>query len=299
MNTESRLTEKVPLPGDDREVIAYFLGELPAERQSRLEDACFDSEEFAAFVTAVESELIDEYARGGLTAIERQHFERNYLVNDQRIARVEFAVYLRRQFAPDYLPQRESGRRWLRSFFTPAVLKWATAFASILLGWWAISTMLGQRTRAPKDEVITQVTQKQTTEPTPSATTAPSPRPSPNVVTGRVIAAITLTAGSSRDNSRPTPVLKLSSITTAADFRLILEGETYTRYRAELQTRDGRAIWREGKLKPQTNAGSQREILVRAPAGKLADGDYVLYLYGIDKDGESAPNDYSFRVIRD
>jgi hypothetical protein len=113
MNTETKLPEKVPLPGDDREVIAYFLGELPAERQSRLEDACFDSEEFAAFVTAVESELIDEYARGGLTAIERHQFERNYLVNDQRIARVEFAGYLRRQFTPAYSPQRaESGRRW-------------------------------------------------------------------------------------------------------------------------------------------------------------------------------------------
>jgi hypothetical protein len=159
--------------------------------------------------------------------------------------------------------------------------------------------MLVQRARAPKDEIITQVTPTQTTEPTPSATSAPSPTPSATVIIGRVFAAITLTAGSSRDNSRPTPVLKLSSNTTAADFRLILDGETYTRYRAELQTRDGRTIWREGKLKPQTSTGSQREILVRAPAGKLADGDYVLYLYGIDKDGESAPSDYSFRVIRD
>jgi hypothetical protein len=114
-----------------------------------------------------------------------------------------------------------------------------------------------------------------------------------------VFATITLTAGSYRDNNQPMPVLKVSSDASAADIRLILDGETYPRYRAELQTRDGRTILRAENCKPRAGAGSQRAILVRAPAGKLTDGDHVLYLYGIDKDGESAPSDYSFRVIRD
>lgn len=292
MNSENRLTETIPPPGDDRQVVAYFLGELAADEQARLEEACFNDEQFAEFVFAIESELIDEYARGGLTATERQRFEQNYLTSDQRLARVEFAVHLNRQFKPAPAPQPADRSWWQKLFASGGLrsLQWAVAAVALLsLGGLAARWLLINPGTVPGPN-ITQVTPTPDVTPSASPVLSPSPVVTPNA--RPVFATITLLAGNPRDAGQPMPVLKLPPNATAADIRLRPDGPTYPRYRAELKTRAG-TLWQVDNLKPNQSA-----IPVRIPADKLKDGDYNLLLYGRDKDGEVTPSDYSFRVIR-
>lgn len=294
MNSENKHAETFHSVGDDRQVAAYFLGELPPEEQARLEEACFNDEQFAEFVFAVESELIDQYARGGLTATERQHFEQNYLINDQRLARVEFAVHLRRQFKPTPAPQPQStNRRWWQKLFASDGshhLQWAvTGLALLLFGGLTVRWLFIKPTSDPN--IIVQVTP--TPDVTPSALPLTSPSPSPTATSPPrpVFATITLLAGNQRDGQRM-PVLKLPANATAAELRLRLDGSTYPRYRAELTTRDG-VLWRADNLKL-----NQTIIPIRIPADRLKDSNYTVVLYGRDEKGEAEPSDYSFRVVR-
>jgi hypothetical protein len=298
MNSANRHTETLTPFGDDRQVIAYFLGELPVEEQTRLEEACFNDEQFAEFIFTVESELIDEYARGGLTATERQHFEQNYLINDQRLERVKFAVHLQRQFkpAPVPAPQPQSpNRRWWQKLFASdgsRSLQWAVAVLALFFFGGLIARQFIEP--APDPNIIAQVSPTPSAVPTASPTALPPASPSPTASNdpGPVFAAITLLAGSVRDPGQPMPVLKLPGEATAAELRLRPDGDTFPRYRAELKTRAG-ILWQADNLK-----ANQTGISIRISVNRLKDGDYTLLLYGRDEKGEAAPSDYNFRVIR-
>lgn len=69
----------------------YLLGELSDDEQARVEDAAFADVDLLAFVQTIENDLIDEYARGELTASEKRNFERMFLTSDERQKKIEFA----------------------------------------------------------------------------------------------------------------------------------------------------------------------------------------------------------------
>src|SRR5215510_49934 len=74
------------------ELIArYLLGDMPEEEQARLEDRAFSDRDYMRNIVDVESDLIDEYVRGGLSDSERLRFERRFLVSAERQRKVEFA----------------------------------------------------------------------------------------------------------------------------------------------------------------------------------------------------------------
>jgi hypothetical protein len=56
---------------------------------------CFDDEDFAEQIFVVESELIEAYLDGEMSAKEFQHFESNYLVTAARRSRVELVANLK------------------------------------------------------------------------------------------------------------------------------------------------------------------------------------------------------------
>ena len=76
----------------NEELIArYLLDDLPEEEQARLEARAFSDREYALAIAAVENDLIDGYARGGLSDADRRRFERRFLVSAERQRKVEFA----------------------------------------------------------------------------------------------------------------------------------------------------------------------------------------------------------------
>lgn len=76
---------------DESVIVRYLLGELSEEEQNRLEDRAFSDREYLRIVDTVENDLIDEYARGELSDIQRLRFERRFLASPGRQRKVEFA----------------------------------------------------------------------------------------------------------------------------------------------------------------------------------------------------------------
>jgi hypothetical protein len=72
-------------------LVRYLLGDLPEEEQLEIEERAFRDQQALRNIQAVESELIDEYVRGGLSGRERQQFEGRFFVSAERRRKVEFA----------------------------------------------------------------------------------------------------------------------------------------------------------------------------------------------------------------
>lgn len=72
----------------------YLLGDLPEERQAEVETRAFQDREYMQRILAAESDLIDEYVRGGLSDSERRLFQSRFLASAERRQKVEFAKAL-------------------------------------------------------------------------------------------------------------------------------------------------------------------------------------------------------------
>ncbi|HZM98419.1 MAG TPA: hypothetical protein VFB70_03450, partial [Pyrinomonadaceae bacterium] len=79
---------------NEKLIAQYLLGELPEEQQVEIEDRAFADKEYLASITAVENDLIDEYARNELSESERRRFESRFLASAERRKRVAFAKAL-------------------------------------------------------------------------------------------------------------------------------------------------------------------------------------------------------------
>jgi CHAT domain-containing protein/Tfp pilus assembly protein PilF len=92
---------------EDRVTIKkYLLGEITGEEQLReIEESLFADEEYYEELLRVETELAEEYARGGLTAGERQRVEERYLSSPERRRGINFALVVEEYFA-----RREAGK---------------------------------------------------------------------------------------------------------------------------------------------------------------------------------------------
>lgn len=75
----------------DELIVGYLLGDLPEEEQSEIEDRAFQDEQYLQAILAAESDLIDDYVRGELSASARRQFESRFLTSAERRRKVEFA----------------------------------------------------------------------------------------------------------------------------------------------------------------------------------------------------------------
>jgi hypothetical protein len=82
---------------DYRTLIRYFLGELPEVERETVEERYMLDETYAELRDEAEMDLVDAYVGGALTPLERQHFEREYLVTRERREGVK-AAYLSRVY---------------------------------------------------------------------------------------------------------------------------------------------------------------------------------------------------------
>lgn len=138
-------------------IVQYLLGRLPDDEQVRIEEHAFSDRRYLQNIEAVESDLIDEYVRGGLSAEERKQFENRFLASRERQQKVEFARALA-HVAGASVATEEAGAHvalpqlrvpWWKSLFAPAgnrrpAFGFAMAAASLLivmgLSWLIIQT---------------------------------------------------------------------------------------------------------------------------------------------------------------
>ena len=108
----------------------------------------------------------------------------------------------------------------------------------------------------------------------------PSLIPAPQL--GTTIVSLLLSASGSRtaDSTRP-PELKLTPDTKQVRLQLRLKKNEYARYQAVLEQVGGNVVWTQRNLKAK---GLSVDVLV--PANKIAPGDYILNLAGVNASGE-------------
>jgi anti-sigma factor RsiW len=75
-------------------LVRYLLGDLPEEEQVEIEERAFRHHQYLETIQAVESDLIDEYVRGGLSDRKRRQFEARFFVSAERRRKVGFAKTL-------------------------------------------------------------------------------------------------------------------------------------------------------------------------------------------------------------
>jgi anti-sigma-K factor RskA len=81
-------------PSAEALLVRYLLGDLPEEEQLEIEELAFRDQQFMQTIQAVESDLIDEYVRGGLSDCERRQFEGRFFASLEQGRKVEFAKAL-------------------------------------------------------------------------------------------------------------------------------------------------------------------------------------------------------------
>lgn len=62
-----------------KQIVQYLLGQLPEDKQQRLEEQLFTDEEYFERLKTTEDELIDNYLLGRLSMREREQFEKTFL----------------------------------------------------------------------------------------------------------------------------------------------------------------------------------------------------------------------------
>lgn len=304
----------------NEELIArYLLGDLPEEEQCRLEDRAFLDRDYMRNIVAVESDLIDEYVRGGLSDSERLRFESLFLVSAERQRKVEFARALAnvipRATAEDAIRPATvlAPPSWWNSFITslgglnPA-FKFSMAVAALILvigGSWLIAETFRlraqvaqlqaeQQTRRRQEEILRQQVDGARARSEDLAAQLRSERERSEELARQLerdqsrerpaglsfIASVFLPPGIPRDAAER-PKLVVPQAAGVARLQIGLEREDeYKTFRVEIRTVQGQEVWTQDNLRPrQSRAGRVVNLVI--PGSALGVGEYELTLKGV------------------
>jgi hypothetical protein len=320
------------------ELIArYLLGDLPEEEQARLEDRAFSDGDYMRNIVAVESELIDEYVRGGLSDSDRLQFERRFLASAERQRKVEFARAL-----ANVIPRATAGdatrpatvsapASWWNSFITfvrglnPAFkFSMAAATLTLVIGVsWLIAEAVRlraqvaqlqaeQQTRRRQEEILRQQADSEHARSEDLAAQLRRERERGEELARRLerdqsrerpaglsfIASVFLPPGIPR-GAAERPKLVVPQAAGAARLQIGLEREDdYKSFRVEIRTAQGQEVWTQGNLRPrQSRAGRVVNLVI--PGSVLGAGEYELTLKGmVDNQNTEDVRYYYFDALK-
>ena len=273
----------MPLDVVTPEIRRYLLGDLDEAGAAALEDRYVADPALLERVRAAEDALIEAFLDERLRPDERVRFEAHYLASPIHRDRVAIARALRQRAAP----QSSAGR-------AGSLYGWmALAAAVVLASLWIVArggppsqqavgpqaTRPGAESRVPRPAPAPPVASAAAPGPSPTPLPAPSSGPSPGPSAGpsaaRAVLALTLSPITTRGGEQATQVRPPGPV----DLVLRLEGTPTASdrvYDAELQTVDGRVMWR-GRGRAAA-AGSGLLTTVRVPADTLPADDYVVVI---------------------
>jgi hypothetical protein len=265
---------------------------------------------------AAEYALVDEYARGQLSAEMRDRFERGYMTGPERRERARFATALTMRVdsaerPPIVIAETRPLLAWLGGW--PA-LRFSMAFAVLLIAVGGVWFILRSQ-RMPSPDVVSVPAANEETLPNANLPQQDSTQPGPSSEIGSVEPSVTpKSPQNAADDTAPrtvflalavggvrgseggrTPVLVIPRGTSQARLSLKPKENVYPSYRLSLQTVSGGQIASRSIAKPKDGAS----LVLTVPADKLTDGDHVLTLTGVGADGQTDDLSRSlFRVQR-
>jgi hypothetical protein len=268
---------------DDRTLVQLLFNKLGEEERVRLEERIFGHEDLFERLCALEDELVRDYLRRELSPDQMVDFEARMAVSASLRQHVENARALMSALAAGAtkasaadLPAagRKSSRNWftmLTEPFKTQVWVYVAILAVAAAGWLAADN---QRLRTRLVETAQQ---------TDRGASRVSYLLSPGASLGAA-------AGPNRLH------IPSQSATVHLDLDVRTSVATYRQYRAELRQVDADTQFWAGAAEAHLLSAT---VSVEPPAMVLAEGDYILRLYGLKPDGqwEDLPS-YAFGVVR-
>jgi hypothetical protein len=117
----------------------YLLGDLDQGQQEQVEEQLFCDDGFNHRLSTAQDELINEYVAKMLPERERELFEKNFVLSDERREKLQFAhaldLYLEEHTSPQPAPpaQRRHPLHWLKGKLTFTRRRWAWAALALAL----------------------------------------------------------------------------------------------------------------------------------------------------------------------
>jgi len=246
---------------DDDVLRGYLLGRIAPESRESLEKRLFsDDRVFWERLCLLEDELVDQYARGELGGDDAASFERDFLVTDERRAKLDLALALK-----EYVAGRKESRRrawdWLRNPLpSPA---WALVVAATLLLALPAVVWREASARGPGAPVSAWVS-----------------------------------SGLVRDVDGELSRVTLAPGCQLVRLHLDPGPAPHASYRATLHDVAGAELWAQDRLHAATVDG-RTAVTLALPCELLPPEDYYVRLEGVSAGAQPAPlGRYDFRVLR-
>ncbi len=288
----------------------YLLGELSESERADLERRYFADSAFFERLSQCESDLMDDYARGRLSPETRERFEKAYLADPERRARLRFSealvAKLDREVSPGLIPQEAETTSWWQKLFVPFIggqRALAFSFAVLLLMVLGSAWLLLRTSRLRNELAQTRATEaareqherelqqqlideqarnqqliaeldRERAQPTPEVGIASPKNTAPAFV------SLLLVASGVRGAETRSPTLSIPAGTQEVRIELKTVENEYQSYQLELHALGGKAIFDRKKVKPtMTKSGANFGFSV--PASRFTSGDYILTLKGV------------------
>jgi hypothetical protein len=314
-------------------IFRYLLGDLPEAEQLALEQEFFAEGEKLEQIWALENQLLDRYVRGGLTPVERNLFEKNYLaspVHRQRLAFAETLVQAadsgKDERATDF--EKPHSVAWWAAFlgsYRGNLVPWGLAAAMLLLvagGFWlfAESARLREQLNQLKDEKASEERRTQELETEIAREREQRDRLAaeledlrqkqaellnrqtlqtpPNQVEHHSLASFFLSPLNLRGEGE-TQQLKIPKETTEVRLQMKIQEPEARNFRVSLRTVEGTPVWSGSAGKTRAPEKRDAIIAVRIPVNKFSASEYILTLSA--HSGANQPQEiarYFFRVIK-
>ena len=289
----------------DRRLIGYLLGQLSEAERTELEDRFFAEDPLFEYLAAVEMELIDAYARGELSEIDRGQFEHRLLRSPRFQARVALALQLHARAAATVsvsAPAREAAPQKAQASAdkrTGSPLVGAVAAGVAVLaavgGWWAYQSSSPraatvENAPAPAAAQYVPVSTRPVAPPPPLTAASLTAAPSGPV-------ALVLSPGSV-GNREGAAVLTMPPGANVVNIQIDHDGPAHERYAVIVSTRARERVWTELNMAPR--APGAKGVVLQIPVESLPSGDYLVTLSGgaLEARRLEALADYTVRVDR-
>lgn len=322
---------------NDPSLFRYLLGQLSEAERAQVEERFLNDSEYYEQLLVVEDEIRCAYAKGALSAEERERFEKQFLIfpdERQKVALAkEMIGALSSMQVEEAIAAPGSGRqkerltwekvRALLRFKSPA-MGWALACATTIilaaLVWLAIETarlrsqvydlqsrqtkreqeieQQSAEARARVEELNRELEAERQNRTLLEQELAAQREQSTSGESLRSIISLILVPGQIRGGGGSR---QLTIPQNSAQVRLLLnigEPNSYKSFQAVIRNSEGVQVWSRAGLRASLARGAQFVIL-RIPARQLAEDDFEINLKGFSETGEAEHvSDYYFTVLK-
>jgi hypothetical protein len=285
----------------DEEVLLrnYLLGDLDEARREQVEERLLCDDGFAEKLSAAQDALIDDYTFNALSENERESFDKNFILDEERRRKMVFAqtfeVYVDERYEsrpPTRDESRLSPASWSNPWpFLRAHKAWASAAAIVLLLLFLTPAML-RRLRSPDEAALVRERRERIERQVAELNQRRADGSVPSLPALELALQPTLLR---EDGGLKRAVL--SNDIKLLTLKLMLPQVRHENYRALVLTVEGDELFAADALTAEPEAGVAT-VLLNIPTEFLTTGDYQIQLRGKEADGRLAEAvRYNFRII--